>query len=57
MSSVMIFYTALAIAMLRVALVHEMLARQAARQRLEKEFHRALTRMLVASGQRTRRIR
>ena len=57
MSSVMIVYARFAIAMLRVVLVHEILARRAARQRLEQEFHRALARMLVASGQRTRRIR
>ncbi len=57
MSSVMIVYARFAIAMLRVVLVHEILARRAARQRLEQEFHRALTRMLVASVQRTRRIR
>ncbi|MGH3865292.1 MAG: hypothetical protein ACRDQ4_03975 [Pseudonocardiaceae bacterium] len=49
MSSVIILYAGLAIAMLRVALIHEIVAQRASRQRLEQELHLALTRMLVTN--------
>jgi hypothetical protein len=48
-SSVIILYAGLAIAMLRVALIHEILAQSASRQRLEQELHLALRRMLATS--------
>ncbi len=49
MSSVIILYAGFAIAMLRVALIHEIVAQRASRQRLEQELHLALTRMLATS--------
>lgn len=49
MSSVIILYAGLAIAMLRVALIHEIIAQRVSRQRLEQELHLALTRILATS--------
>ncbi len=47
MSSVIILYGGLALAMLRGALIHEIMAQRASRRRQEQELHRALTRMLA----------
>lgn len=49
MSSVIIVYGGLAIAMLRVALIHEIVAQRASRQWFEQELHLALTRMLATN--------
>jgi hypothetical protein len=46
-SGVIILYGGLAIAMLRGALIQEMVAQRASRRRLERELHRAVTRMLA----------
>jgi hypothetical protein len=47
MTSVIICYGGLAIAMLRVALIHEIAAQRASRQRLEQELHLVVTCMLA----------
>jgi hypothetical protein len=48
-SSVILY--GLALAMLRGALIHEIMAQQASRRRLEQELHRALTHMLAVPSQ------
>lgn len=45
MSDVIIVYGGLGIAMLRAALIHEIMAQELSRRRLEDELRRALARM------------
>ena len=45
MSDVIIVYGGLVIAMLRAVLIHEILAQERSRRRLEEELRRALARM------------
>ncbi len=53
MSSVIIVYGGLALALLRGALIHEIVAQRASRRRLEQELHLVLARMLATTPPQT----